>query len=398
MTTDLPILDELGLALERAYDREERATGRRFPRARFGLLLPAAAALVLLGGGAAAATLLALRGSVIPGPASQDVQPQMRPLVKTAHVEPIRAPDPAGGGSAPWTVRTARSETGLICTTAGQVVGGRFGVIGLDGRFRELSPEFTDGCGAQRPGHTSLIGARVFYSQSDAAVRTVVDGFAGPGLAGAVLQPVYGRPRKIAVGGDGAFVAVFAGYPEDLGARVVLRFRDGHSEADNLGRSPMVVQDPYGGNAWSTSAGSFGNARPVCVGFGSVARDRTRTSGPSICGLPSGPDHYFFTTRRFRPGEHRRGGVFGSYSWGNHPPRTMVWGALGKGVKSVSIEGPRGSRRVRILLNHTFLAIYRGSVDPARLTVVLHFSRGRVVRRQGSANLVPYPRPPRRHR
>jgi hypothetical protein len=394
--TDLPILDELGLALERAYEREERATGRRFPNVRLGLLLPVAAALVLLGGGAAAATLLALRGSVIPGPASQDVQPQMRPLVKTAHVEPISVRDPAGG--APWGVRIARSETGLICTTAGQIVGGRFGVIGLDGRFRELSPEFTDGCGAQRPGHTSLIGARVFYSPSDAAVRTVIDGFAGPGLVSAVLQPVYGRARKIAVASDGSFVTVFAGYPEDIGARVVLRFKDGHTEAHNLGRSPLVVQDPYGGNAWSTSAGSFGNARPICVNFGSIGRSRTNISGPSVCGLPTGSDFYFFTARGFHPGEHHHDGLFASYSWGNHPPRTMVWGALGKAVKSVGIEGPGGLRGVRILLNHTFLAIYPGSVDPARLTVVLHFRGGRIVRRQGSANLVPYPRPPRRHR
>src|ERR671930_2691327 len=100
--TDLPILDELGASLERAYQRKEQATGRRFPRLRIGLLLPAAAALVLLGGGAAAATLLVLRGSVIPGPAPEDVQPQMKPLVRTAHVEPISARDPAGG--APWGV------------------------------------------------------------------------------------------------------------------------------------------------------------------------------------------------------------------------------------------------------------------------------------------------------
>jgi hypothetical protein len=397
--TDLPILDELGAALELAFERGERAAaGRRhrFPRLRMGLLLPAAAALVLLGCGAAAGTLLVLRGSVIPAPAPEDVQPQMKPLVRTAHVEPLRARDPAGG--APWGVRIARSETGLICTTAGQIVGGRFGVIGLDGRFRELSPEFTDGCGAQRPGHTSLIGARVFYSPADAAVRTVIDGFAGPGLASAVLQPVYGRPRKLAVASDGAFVTVFAGYPEDIGARVVLRFRDGHTEAHNLGRSPLVLQDPYGGNAWSTSAGSFGNAQPVCVGFGSVGRDRTRASGPAICGIPTGSRYYFFTGRRFYPGEHQHGGLFGSYSWGTHPARTMVWGALGKNVNSVSVDGPGGLRRVRILLNHTFLAIYPGSVDPARLTVVLRFAGGRVVRRQGSANLVPYPEPPRRHR
>jgi hypothetical protein len=393
--TDLPILDELGLALERAYEREERAAGRRFPRLRIGLLLPAAAALVLLGCGAAAGTLLVLRGSVIPGPAPEDVQPQMTPLVRTAHVEPISARDPAAGGAA-WGVRIARSETGLVCTTAGQIVGGRFGVIGLDGRFRTLAPEFTDGCGAQRPGRTSLIGARVFYSPADAAVRTVVDGFAGPGLASAVLQPAYGRPRRIAVSSDGAFVTVFAGYPEDLGARVVLRFRDGHTEAHDLGRSPFVVQDPLGGNAWTASAGVIGNTKPTCVSLVSVARSQRPVSGPPICGLRSG-SHYFFAIRRFAPGDHRRGGLTG-YNWDHHPPRTMVWGLAGAGVKSVSVEGPGGSRPVRILLNRAFLAIFSGSVDPARLTVVVHLAGGRVERGRGSANLVPFPRPPRRHR
>jgi hypothetical protein len=396
MTTDLPILNELGVALERAYEREERASGRRFPHVRLGLLLPAAAALVLLGGGAAAATLLALRGSVIPGPASQDVQPQMRPLVKTAHVEPISAPDPAGG-AAPWTVRIARSETGLICTTAGQIVGGKFGVIGLDGRFRELSPEFTDGCGAERPGHTSLIGARVFYSPSDAAVRTVVDGFAGPGLAGAFLQPAYGRTRRIAVASDGAFVTVFAGYPEDLGARVLLRFRDGHTEAHGVGLSPLVVPDPYGGNAWSASPFQIGNTRPACVSFGSIRQTPTRVSGPPVCGLHRGPNYYFFAARRFESGE-RGGHGETSFDWGHHPPRTVVWGEAGPGVKSVSIEGPGGARRVPVPLSRAFLTIYRGSVDPARLTVLVHFRDGRVERRQGFANLVPFPRPPRRHR
>jgi hypothetical protein len=396
MTTDLPILDELGLALERSYHREERAAGRRFPHVRLGLLLPAAAALVLLGGGAAAATLLVLRGSVIPGPASQDVQPQMRPLVKTAHVEPISARDPTSGAP-PWAVRIARSETGLICTTAGQIDGGRFGVIGLDGRFRELSPEFTDGCGAQRPGHTSLIGARVFYSPSDAAVRTVVDGFSGPGLVGAVLQPAYGRPRNLAVASDGAFVGVFAGYPEDLGARVVLRFRDGHSEAHDLGRSPFVVPDPYGGSAWSPSAFQMSGAGSVCVSFGSIRQARTRVSGPPVCGLRRGRDYYFFAARRFAPGD-RRGGNFEGFDWGHHPARTVVWGEAGSGVKSVSVDGPGGVRRVPIMLSRAFLTIYRGSVNAARLTVVVRFRDGHVERRHGSANLVPFPRPPRRHR
>ena len=387
--TDLPILDELAAALERAYRREERAGARGRPRLRIGLLLPAAVALVLLGCGAAAGTLLVLRGSVIPGPAPEDVQPQMTPLVRTAHVEPISARDPAGG--APWGVRIARSETGLVCTTAGQIVGGRFGVIGLDGRFRALAPEFTDGCGTPRTGHTSLVGARVFYSPAEAAVRTVVDGFAGPDLRSAVLQPAYGPTHKIALASDGAFVTVFAGYPEDIGARVVLRFRDGHSEAHNLGRSPFLVQDPSGGNAWTASGFEIGNRKPLCVRFGSARQAHTRASGPPVCGLASGSDYFFFAARHFAPGDHRRSGAFTSYSWGHHPPRTVVWGGVGRGVRSVSIEGPGGVRRVRIPLTHAMLAIYPGNVDPARLTVVFRFANGRVERRRGSANLVASP-------
>jgi hypothetical protein len=81
-------------------------------------LLLAAALLVLMAGSAAGATLLALRGAVIPAP--QAVQPEQTPAAGTARVSALRAQDPQPG-LLPWTVRVARGETGLLCSTVGQV-------------------------------------------------------------------------------------------------------------------------------------------------------------------------------------------------------------------------------------------------------------------------------------
>jgi hypothetical protein len=390
---ELPILAELEAALTHGFDREEAAAAPppRRPRLRMGLLLPAAAAFVLLGGGAAAATLLVLRGSVIPGPTPTNVQPQMTPLVRTLHVEPVRAADPAGG--APWGVRIAHSETGLLCTAAGQIVGGRFGIVGLDGRFRTLAPTFADGCGAEVRDRASLVGARVFYSPKLSRVRTVIDGIAGPGLKSVVLQQVYRPDRRLTVSPDGAFVGVVSGYPEDVGARVVLTFRDGHSEDHSLGRSPFVTPDPAGGRAWRVQAFQLGNAPPgpVCVSFESARQVEPLITGPPVCGS-FGDDHYFFAVRHFEPGESRRGG-FESFSWHRHPPRTVVWGSAGKKVKSVTVDGPGGPRSLPIALGRTFLAIYPGNVKPSQLTVVVRLGDGSVQRRQGSANTRPFPRP-----
>jgi hypothetical protein len=359
--------------------------------------LPAAAAFVLLGGGAAAGTLLALRGSVIPGPSPQNVQPQMKPLVSTVHVEPLRAKDPAGG--APWGVRIARSETGLVCTTAGQVVGDRFGIIGLDGRFRELAPTFVDGCGQEKTGRTSLAGARVFYSRNLSKVRTVIDGIAGPTLVSAVLEQDFKPPRKLAVSSDGAFVGVFAGYPEDVGAQLVLHFRDGHSETHAMGRSPFVVPDPAGGRAWHAQGFQFGNAPPgaTCVNFASARQVQPLISGPLVCGRAY-RHHYFFKVRRFTPGESARDG-FMSWDWHDHPARTVVWGEVDPhAVKSVTVEGPGGPHLLRLAFGRTILAIYPGTVKPGDLTVVVRLANGNVERHKGSAHTAPFPRPKRGHR
>ena len=67
--------------------------------------------------------------------APSDTTPEQRVAPATSTVTALRAADPERGQPA-WTLRLARSETGLQCSTVGQVHEGAFGLVGLDGAFR----------------------------------------------------------------------------------------------------------------------------------------------------------------------------------------------------------------------------------------------------------------------
>jgi hypothetical protein len=354
----------------------------------------ATALFALIGAATAGAGLLLLRGTVIPGPALEDVPRDQLPLPGTTRLTGLTAADPVAGRP-PWTLRLARSSTGLLCSTVGQLDGGRFGLVGLDGRFRAYAERIVDSCGEQQRGsHASLVGARVFDAEHPREVRTVVNGVAGPSLRAVVLD-VRGRARPVPVGPGGTFLAVLAGYPEDSGVQVELRFADGRVETHPLGRSATVAPDPEGGQAWKSTAFRIGDDRRSCVAFSTARAGGAGSiaSSPAACGLMRYDGRrwhgWYFAAERLPGRAADRPTSLLSGGWRGHPPRTAVWGGTGDDVTKVAITGPGGIRTTPpIAISKTFFAVFPGSVDPADLAVTLRFADGRTRTFHGSQNLV----------
>lgn len=390
---------DLVAAARRLADADGRAaTPRRWRvRSTARSALVAAVILVPCAGSAAAGTLLALRGSVIPAP--EAVPPEQTPTAGTARVSPLRAADPARGVP-PWTIRVARSETGLLCSTVGQVADGRFGLVGMDGRFRVLAPDVSDSCGLERHDAASLIGARVFAARHRADVRTVVSGVAGSALR-AVEVDARGRVRRLAVGPGGTFVVALRGYPEDIAIRATLHFAGGRHEVHDFGRSPWVVPDPIGGPAWRTMGSMFGNDGRTCVQFSYARAQPGAPVSPSACGTLGDPLERrgaFFAVRRIAPGTGGTGRPvepMGEGRWGRHAARTAVWGAAGDDVAAISVAAPHAApRRLTITPGaRTFLAVLPGTVDPRAVTVRVRLHDGRVRVAHGSTSLAGHPPP-----
>jgi hypothetical protein len=396
MTTqfaDLPILEELGGDLRRAMlaadagtpaaapFRNRRVSGYSWRTVALALLV-----LLALAAAAAAATLLVLRGSVIPAPAKKNLQPPMIVKPATVHLAGISAPDPAGGKT--WSVRLARSETGLVCTTAGELRGKTFGVTGLDGRFRQLAPGFVDSCGALAAGRPAVLEARVFDAARRGDVRTVVVGVAGKSLRTAELRS-GGRTTRMPVSAEGAFVGVVAGYPEDVGIGTTLTFADGSRRTHVFGRDQFVSADPNG--ALRTESFVTSNTRNArCVRVLSARQHQPFTTGPVLCGAAAGST-YYFDARRVRPGDRsRRQGIYG-FSWGRHAARTLFWGVAGSRVKRMTITGPGVRRVLRPTISGAFLAVLPATVDPRSLQVAVLISNGRVEHQRPPYNLGPVP-------
>lgn len=382
-------------AARRRRDARRVANALRL-RERLGIrrIALAAALFALVGAATAGATLLVLRGSVIPAPAVRDVPPDQMPAPGTARVSELRAADPAPG-QPPWTLRLARSTTGLLCTTAGQLVDRRFGLIGLDGRFRAYPERIVDSCGEQvRGARASLIGARVFSARTPADVRTVVSGVAGPRLR-AVTLVVRDQRRAVAVGAGGTFVAALRGYPEDSGLVAELRFAGGQMERHDFGTSRSVVLDPEGGRAWRVSAAArISLDRRRCVTFEPARAGRPRALSPAVCGITrrgAPVSGVYFGARRIEPGTGSWSGQFrGEGNWGDHPARTAVWGGFAEDVARIDVLGPDGQRRRPALgARHVFLAVFPASVDPRALVVRVAYRDGRVERLRGDTRLVP---------
>jgi hypothetical protein len=383
-----PILDELGDALDAAFARQGRRRRRRWLHTRTVRSVAVAAVLLVgLAASAAAATLWVLRGTPIPTPAERDVQPTMRPLTGSEHV---LAPNPGGGP--PWAIRVGRRQTGLVCSTVGQVVGGRFGIVGFDGGFRELPAGVLDSCGHERPDAAALMGARVFDAPRRADVRTVVNGVAGDQLRSVALR-TGDEWHGVRVGAGGAFLTAVRGYPEDSGLRVVLRFADGHRQVHDLGGGPFLTTDPEGGPAWRVSAGSMSGTDGLCVWF-SLARPKLNPPvAPQACGHSRGPrdsrqrDPSFFAIQRMRPGDHGRT-AFGTWRWRRFPARTAVWGSAQPGVvREVIVHAPDGAHHLRPSVNGSFLVLLGPKVDRARVRVELALKDGRKLSFDRSTNL-----------
>jgi hypothetical protein len=368
-------------------------TGTRRARPPLRSLLLAAALLVLMAGSAAGATLLALRGSVIPAP--QAVPPEQTPAAGTSRVASLRAADPQRG-LLPWTVRVARSETGLLCSTVGQADrAGTFGLVGLDGRFRAIADGVSDSCGTAHDDGISLIGARVFDARARENVRTVVSGVgAEDAIARVQVQTTTGRTFRVPVSG-GVFAIALRGYPEDLGIRAIVTDKDGHRETHDFGRSAFVAGDPSGGPAWKLQAFMMSNDGRTCANFSWARPAANAPVSPEACGdLSHGRRRtrsgWYVAVRLLSKGT--RGSVPFPAKWGDHPPRVAVWGGVGDDVRAVSVQvGSGPPRALGIPPSRTFLAVLDPKVDPATVTTRFTMKDGRTEVAHGSAHLVAHP-------
>lgn len=397
--TDLPILGELGTALDAAMARElapEPVAGpmpaaRRSRRRITGPFRTFAIAILFagLGTSTAAATLTVLRGSPIPVPRSIDVQPQMTPQNGTGVVLPLRSAGPGGG--APFALRQSSSETGLTCVTVGQSQGERFGVTGTDGVFRDLPQAVIDGCGQATTGATAVMGARVFDAPDRGDVRTVVYGVGGKDLERASVQ-VRGKTRAMEVK-DGAFVLGLREYPEDTALNVTLEFKGGKTVNHPLGATIASYIDPEG-PAWRVGVNSIGGWTGLCIDVGTSRPSPTTPRAPRVCGEASRrrggfKEDYFVSSRTLRPGYREVVPGGGTRSWHQAPPRTMVIGyANRKTVKTVTVLGAGKPIVPRRLNSGVFLVPLLPNVDPATIRLRLDFADGAQQTVSGNENTI----------
>lgn len=378
------VLEELGVELDRlaalAFLEPPRSPDgrRRGPAGRLGVAL-ACLALLVLAAAATAAVLLIQQGSPLAPPHAQDLRSSGIPLPGSVHLAGIDAPDPDSSNPA-WDLRLSRTRTGETCTAVGQVVGGQFGIVGLDHVFRALPLGSVDSCGADTPNGPILLGAHDFIGSTAGAARTVLSGVAGSG-ARSVTAYAHGERRRLQLGPQGSFITVYAGAAETVRPRVVVVTRDGHAHTIALEQSAAFeVADPSGGSAWAASAeadveaGAFPDED--CV---QVTREPSQSEPsqvtlpltPEICGrLSRSP--LFVQIRRFVPGEDA-----GPFPWGNSPSRTIVYGIAAPRVKSLALTGA-GAPRVVPIDPHggAFLAVLDGHLAPHSLTLTASLQGG----------------------
>jgi hypothetical protein len=362
-----------GLVLAQAPSRRDRL--RRGPTGRLGVLA-VCVVLLALAAAATAAVLLIQQGSPLAPPHPQDLRSSGIPLPGSAHLAGIDAPDP-DSANPDWDLRLSRTLTGETCTAVGQVVGGRFGIVGLDHVFRALPLGSVDSCGIDTADGPILVGAHDFVGSTASEARTVLSGVAGSG-ARSVTAYATGAPRHLKLGAQGSFITVYAGAAEEVRPRIVVVTRDGHARTIALEQSDAFeVPDPSGGAGWvaSTEADVEANAFPDedCV---QVTREPSQSEPsqvtlpltPEVCGrLAASP--LIVEMRRFVPGEESA-----PFPWGNAPSRTIVYGIATPRVESLTLAGA-GSPRAMPIDPHggAFVAVLDGRVDPRslRLTATL---------------------------
>ncbi len=389
MTEPLAPLDALGERFRRLGEPQVRRRNPlpgSLPRA-----LVIGVALALLLAGAAAAAILISRGPPLPAPKAVDLSSSGVPIPASAHLAWLDVPDP-DPALPPWDLRISRTRAGETCTAVGQVLDGQFGIVGLDHVFRALPLGGVDACGVQSPDGPLLAGARVFLGDATTEARTVVNGLAG---AGARSVTAYGPEgaRRLRLGPEGSFIAVYRGYVEDVRPRIVVVTANGHSHTIAFASSSVFeVADPDGGTPWEASGdpalspGAYPdeNCAQVSQELGRSTPGRQGASlTPVVCGR-LGQQSLFVLMRRFVPGSGEGTG----YPWGNKQARTLVYGAVSRRVASLTLSGAGALRAVPIDAHGgVFLAVLDGHVDPHALTLTAHMRDGRSVSYKRSTNL-----------
>ena len=329
-------MTERPLAVLDALGGEFRRLGEP-PRSRAGFTRRAlliAVVLALLLAGVAAGAILITQGAPLPAPNAKDLRSSGVPLPATVRLARLDALDP-NPAEPPWDIRLSHTRAGETCTAVGQVLGARFGVVGLDHVFRALPLGGVDACGVDAPGGPVLAGARVFVGDSPQDARTVVNGVAG---SGARSVTVYGPggARALPLGPQGSFITVYRGYVEEVHPRVVVITRNGRSHTIAFApSSAFEVADPQGGSPWEVSgdadleAGAYPdeNCAQASQEFGRTNPSRVDASlTPEVCGR-LGHQPLFVLMRRFVPGSGERSG----FPWGNNPPEHWCTGRRRRG-------------------------------------------------------------------
>jgi hypothetical protein len=393
------VLDRLGDELDRAAGAVlgDAANSRGWlRRAAVGRLSVLAVCLVLLllAAAATAAVLLIQQGSPLPAPHPQDLRSGGIPLPGSAHLAGLDAADPEGANP-PWDLRLSRTSTGETCTAVGQVLDGRFGIVGLDHVFRALPLGSVDSCGIGSGAGPILVGAKTFVGRTPKEARTVLSGVAGSGTR-SVTAYATGAPRRLKLGPEGSFITVYAGEAEEVHPRVRIVTRDGRSHTVALYQSSAFeAPDPEGGGPWaaSTEPDLAANAFPDedCV---QVTREPTQSEPrrfllpgtPQTCGR-LGMSPLFVQMRRFVPGEDSA-----PYPWGNAPARTIVYGIATPRVESLSLMGAGAVRGLGIDRHGgAFLAVLDGQVDPRALELKATLRGGRTLVYRRPTGLLAYP-------
>jgi hypothetical protein len=394
---DLPVLERLGHAVHEAAQRAERGSGWRVRR-----WSPRVLALVALvwpgcgGVGGRDAARPARLGD--PGAASDPGRAGSRP--GTARMAGFSVPDPARGQPR-WTLRLATSQTGLLCSTVGQQVGGSSGSSASTVASARWPPKrrMRAACAGATPRRwwgraCSTRGARATSAPWCPASRAT-------SYARCSWKPRAGA-GPCPCGRSGVFLAVLAGLPEDLGLRVQLRFADGHRERHGFGVAPTVVRDPPGGRAWRIQSGMISGDDRTCMALSEARQRRNPVVSPAACGrlrrTGTGRSFrqrgIFFAVRRVTPGT---GGLpadfFGEGRWQDTPPRLIVLGAAGNDVAALDVRGPAGAARTGTWFrpNGSFAYVFGPSVRPGEVTVTVRFRDGRRLVRRASTNLVAPP-------
>jgi hypothetical protein len=401
---DLPAIAAFGDALAAAARREElpsiEAFGERLVaraqqprRRRWRTVAVALAVMVPVAATSGAATAVVLRETVVAPPDPATVPDEQTPLAGTAVVSDLRARDPDGG--APWTVRVARSKTGLTCTTVGQVRDNVFGLTGLDGVFRRLPGELSDACGQ---GGT-LTGARVMAADKPQDVRSVVYGVAGERLRSATLLTATGD-RELKLGANGTYVAALRGYPEDHTVSLRLAFADGRSERHELSAARPTIPDPEGAQAWAVTRYAMGT-RWRCAFVHQARRSgQERVAGPTAClALKTSQRTWVADALTVRPGQQGAPG-FDRWMWLDAPPRTVVYGVSRRNddLRKVVLLGAGAPQTLAVTKEGAFAAVLPPGTKPRGLSLEVTLKDGTVERGRPGEGLVPDPVKSRRAR